>query len=574
LSPQRIAEPERQVDNAQSTTGAMPVKEQDPADGIIQQLTESGELEVLTRLQRLEITCRIGGADQLMQRRGRGEDPAEYEARIFIAARARIIAELRTGVSPADIFERLSPFRRQTRFEEATNRQWLTGANTTPLYLNVRNNREERAGSPALEQDRSIFQECQERQCTSMPGPPDPGDGGSGSPDGSAHDIDPRGHRRPRDSFVTRATRRSLTGDANNTAVATDRSSDHTDEIVHQEIQDAYRAAEGRSEAINVGKMVKILVPKYTGGESIDAFLKFLREFLVYLINYNLMGPSAELHRVSLLGVSLKERALKWYQHTEEDNDDSLSLNNWACTARICEGSDSEDDNNYVVYRGEPFLINGPDLEDWSETTDTPLAPNDTAGLFSMATHIVEEEEAAKLSKIDTAQPEQVVYRQRATKDLTPYRTEDSPKCDFKCLGVIEGYIHINRHKAHVLLDGGSTLDMISANFAAVHKLDMFQLKKPIKLQMVTSGSCSVINYGARTELHIGELKEQRYFDVVNLDRYHAILGTPFLHEFDIMLNYAGYRSFKLKDCWFPVRDGELGSPLSREGREQSSLPI
>jgi hypothetical protein len=55
----------------------MPVKEQDPVDGIIQQLTESGELEVLTRLQRLEITCRTGGMDQLMQRRGRGEGPAK-----------------------------------------------------------------------------------------------------------------------------------------------------------------------------------------------------------------------------------------------------------------------------------------------------------------------------------------------------------------------------------------------------------------------------------------------------------------------------------------------------------------
>jgi hypothetical protein len=207
----------------------------------------------------------------------------------------------------------------------------------------------------------------------------------------------------------------------------------------------------------------------------------------------------------------------------------------------------------------KPFSINGPDLEDWLETTNTPRAPNDAAGLFSMAMHIVEEEEAAKSSKIDTAQPEQVAYRQRATKDLTPYRTEDGPKRDFKRLGIIEGYMHINGHKAHVLLDGGSTLDMISANFAAVHKLDMFQLKKPIKLQMATSGSHSVINYGARAELHIGELKEQCYFDVVNLDRYHAILGMPFLHEFDIMLNYAGYGSFKLKDRWFCRESGCAG---------------
>jgi hypothetical protein len=83
---------------------------------------------------------------------------------------------------------------------------------------------------------------------------------------------------------------------------------------------------------------------------------------------------------------------------------------------------------------------------------------------------------------------------------------------------VIKGYMRVNGHKAHVLLDCGSTLDMISANFTAVHKLEMFQLKKPLKLQMAMSGSRSIINYGAKAELHVGALKEQQYFDMVNLD--------------------------------------------------------
>ena len=148
---------------------------------------------------------------------------------------------------------------------------------------------------------------------------------------------------------------------------------------------------------------------------------------------------------------------------------------------------------------------------------------------YSSAVRLLDEEEYIESSKINNAATEQVAYRQQATKGLGPHRIEDGPKCDFKCLGVIEGYMRINSHKAHVLLDRGSTLDMVSANFATVHKLDMFQLKKPIKLQMATSGSGSVINYGAKAELQVGELKEQRYFDVVNLDRYHVILGTPFL---------------------------------------------
>ena len=87
--PQCIAKLEHPADNAQSPTGAMPVEKQDQVDVVIQQLTESGELEVLTRLQWLEITHQTGGTDQLMQRRrGRGEDPAKYEVRISIAARA------------------------------------------------------------------------------------------------------------------------------------------------------------------------------------------------------------------------------------------------------------------------------------------------------------------------------------------------------------------------------------------------------------------------------------------------------------------------------------------------------
>lgn len=69
---------------------------------------------------------------------------------------------------------------------------------------------------------------------------------------------------------------------------------------------------------------MKIPLPEYTGSESIDAFLKFLREFLVYLVNYNLMGPNADLHRVSLLGASLKDRVLRWYQHTIHLNTDGL----------------------------------------------------------------------------------------------------------------------------------------------------------------------------------------------------------------------------------------------------------
>jgi hypothetical protein len=123
-------------------------------------------------------------------------------------------------------------------------------------------------------------------------------------------------------------------------------------------------------------------------------------------------------------------------------------------------------------------------------------------------TRIVEDDERMESCKANETNGELVAYRQRATKDFGPLRIQDGPKRDFKRLGVIEGYMQINGNRAHVLLDGGSTLDMISANFTSVLALEMFQLKKPIKLQMATSGSRSSINHGARAELQVGEFKQ------------------------------------------------------------------
>ena len=50
---------------------------------------------------------------------------------------------------------------------------------------------------------------------------------------------------------------------------------------------------------------------------------------------------------------------------------------------------------------------------------------------------------------------------------------------------------------------------------------------------------------------------------MVNLDRYQVILGTPFLREHGVLLNYTGSGSFKLGNRWFPVKEGDFGNPLS-----------
>ncbi|KIL56329.1 hypothetical protein M378DRAFT_39106, partial [Amanita muscaria Koide BX008] len=122
---------------------------------------------------------------------------------------------------------------------------------------------------------------------------------------------------------------------------------------------------------------------------------------------------------------------------------------------------------------------------------------------------------------------------------------------------------------AHV--DCSSTLDMISANFAAAAKLDTFQLKEPVKLQMATSGSKSTINFGAWAEIQIGHFSQKRYFDIVNLDRYEAIFRIPFLRENEILLSFQGTGSFRLAGRWFPLGSREPKQISYKEGEGAAS---
>ena len=136
-------------------------------------------------------------------------------------------------------------------------------------------------------------------------------------------------------------------------------------------------------------------------------------------------------------------------------------------------------------------MVDEASLADWSDSRES----SDSSCGLGMALHAVpfEDESPHALTASGTLSGDQVAYRHCTTKQTGPLHVESGPKWDFKHLGVIEGYMRINGHKVHVLLDGGSTLDLISANFTKVHQLKMFELKNPIHLQMATFSSRSTI---------------------------------------------------------------------------------
>jgi hypothetical protein len=99
--------------------------------------------------------------------------------------------------------------------------------------------------------------------------------------------------------------------------------------------------------------------------------------------------------------------------------------------------------------------------------------------------------------------------------------------------------VTINGHQALTLFDSGSTSDSITPEFARVTNLKVYPLSNPVNLQLGTVGSRSRINYGAFPSVEYASISVlQEYLDVVNIDRYDAVLGTVFMRKNGISLDF------------------------------------
>ena len=87
---------------------------------------------------------------------------------------------------------------------------------------------------------------------------------------------------------------------------------------------------------------------------------------------------------------------------------------------------------------------------------------------------------------------------------------------------------------------------------------------------MAVRGSKLVINYGTNTTIKINGEESKEYFDVVNIDYYNTILGTPFLKKFKVTIDFA-------KDC-LTIEDkiilNQVDEYKIREGNSQKSTSV
>jgi hypothetical protein len=117
--------------------------------------------------------------------------------------------------------------------------------------------------------------------------------------------------------------------------------------------------------------------------------------------------------------------------------------------------------------------------------------------------------------------------------------------------------VHINGHECRALLDSGSLGDFMSTTLAEQLKVKKIPLETQLTVQLAAQGSKTKVNYYTMVKLDYGRVSDERCFDIMNIDSYDLILGTPFIWQHKIMLGLNPARIVIGSDSPEPLNNGE-----------------
>jgi len=109
---------------------------------------------------------------------------------------------------------------------------------------------------------------------------------------------------------------------------------------------------------------------------------------------------------------------------------------------------------------------------------------------------------------------------------------------DFKCTipKPIVVVAHVNGQPVRALIDTGSLADFVSLTLVEQLQLERVMLEKPLTIQLAVQGSRSKVNFGVKARFQYQGTDYKQYFDVINLQSYDMILGTPFLYQHRVLV--------------------------------------
>ena len=123
--------------------------------------------------------------------------------------------------------------------------------------------------------------------------------------------------------------------------------------------------------------------------------------------------------------------------------------------------------------------------------------------------------------------------------------------------------VKLNGHPVRALIDSGSLGDFVSTTTVEQLKLEKIELSEPIPVQLAVQGSRSRINYGAKAKLEYQQITGERYFDVMNLQGYNVILGTPWIYQHKVTFGLNPSRVMIGSAAAVPMIEGANVAKLS-----------
>ena len=122
--------------------------------------------------------------------------------------------------------------------------------------------------------------------------------------------------------------------------------------------------------------------------------------------------------------------------------------------------------------------------------------------------------------------------------------------------------VKINGQLVRALVDSGSQGDFVSSTLVDQLGLKWTEFSEPLKLQLAVQGSRSVINARVEARFQYNEIDENRVFDVINLNNYDVILGTPWMYQHQVCVGLNPARILVGSKLSIPITKGTDTKPL------------
>ena len=130
--------------------------------------------------------------------------------------------------------------------------------------------------------------------------------------------------------------------------------------------------------------------------------------------------------------------------------------------------------------------------------------------------------------------------------NVKPTKTNEGNKMPIRRQG-LAALVRINGVDAYTCWDSGSELDAISPKFIRAVGIPPNPKEEALRIQLGTKGSSSRTSYEVKPTLNIGNTKLEHPIDVVNLDRWDLLLGSPFCNQYRAVLD-CGMRTIRFSD--------------------------